>query len=117
MSSAKIGILTVSDRASRGEYEDRGGPAIREYLGDVLSSEWEPVARIVTDDQPLIEETLVELAGPLARCVGGQGALILSGLLHDHVPVALGSFKKFRLEGHKQRKEWSTLLLLSLIHI
>ena len=52
MGSAKIGILTVSDRASRGEYEDRGGPAIREYLGDVLSSEWEPVARIVTDDQP-----------------------------------------------------------------
>lgn len=59
----------------------------------------------------IILETLVELAGPLARCVGGQGALILSGLLHDHVPVALGSFKKFRLEGHKQRKEWSTLLL------
>ena len=60
MAAAKIGILTVSDRASRGEYEDRGGPAIREYLGEVLSSEWEPVARNVTDDQPLIEAALAE---------------------------------------------------------
>ena len=77
MSSAKIGILTVSDRASRGEYEDRGGPAIREYLGDVLSSEWEPVARIVTDDQPLIEEALAEMATAEGCCLivttGGTG--------------------------------------------
>ena len=77
MGSAKIGILTVSDRASRGEYEDRGGPAIREYLGEVLSSEWEPVARIVTDDQPLIEEALAELATAEGCCLivttGGTG--------------------------------------------
>ena len=77
MGSAKIGILTVSDRASRGEYEDRGGPAIREYLGDVLSSEWEPVARIVTDDQPLIEEALAEMATAEGGCLivttGGTG--------------------------------------------
>ena len=68
MATAKIGILTVSDRASRGEYEDRGGPAIREYLAEVLSSEWEPVERIVTDDQPLIEEVLVELATTEGCC-------------------------------------------------
>ena len=77
MATAKIGILTVSDRASRGEYEDRGGPAIREYLDEVLSSGWEPVARIVTDDQPLIEETLVELAETEGCCLvvttGGTG--------------------------------------------
>ena len=77
MGSAKIGILTVSDRASRGEYEDRGGPAIREYLGEVLSSEWEPVARIVTDDQPLIEAALAELAADEGCCLivttGGTG--------------------------------------------
>ena len=69
MDAAKIGILTVSDRASRGEYEDRGGPAIREYLGEVLSSEWEPVARIVTDDQPLIEAALAELAADEGCCL------------------------------------------------
>ena len=77
MATAKIGILTVSDRASRGEYEDRGGPAIREYLDEVLISEWEPVARIVTDDQPLIEEALVELAETegcsLVVTTGGTG--------------------------------------------
>jgi len=77
MSAAKIGILTVSDRASRGEYEDRGGPAIREYLGEVLNSEWEPVARIVTDDQPLIEAALAELAADEGCCLivttGGTG--------------------------------------------
>ena len=38
----RIGILTVSDRASRGEYEDKGGPAIVEFLREVLSCEWEP---------------------------------------------------------------------------
>ena len=77
MDAAKIGILTVSDRASRGEYEDRGGPAIREYLGEVLSSEWEPVARIVTDAQPLIEAALAELAADEGCCLivttGGTG--------------------------------------------
>ena len=77
MATAKIGILTVSDRASRGEYEDRGGPAIREYLAEVLSSEWEPVERIVADDQPLIEEILVELATTEGCCLvvttGGTG--------------------------------------------
>ena len=77
MAAAKIGILTVSARASRGEYEDRGGPAIREYLGEVLSSEWEPVARIVTDAQPLIEEALAALATAEGCCLivttGGTG--------------------------------------------
>ena len=77
MAPAKIGILPVSDRASRGEYEARGGPAIREYLAEVLSSEWEPVERIVADDQPLIEEILVELATTEGCCLvvttGGTG--------------------------------------------
>ena len=48
---ALIGILTVSDRASRGEYEDRGGPAIREYLERTLSSSWEARPEIVADIQ------------------------------------------------------------------
>jgi molybdopterin adenylyltransferase len=47
---ALIGILTVSDRASRGEYEDEGGPAIRGYLAEVLASPWEARERIVPDD-------------------------------------------------------------------
>lgn len=59
--TAKIGILTVSDRASRGEYEDRGGPAIRAYLSDILTNEWEAVAKIVPDDIPQIESALIDM--------------------------------------------------------
>ena len=59
----------------------------------------------------IILETLEELAAPLSRCVGARGSLILSGLLHDHVPPVMRSFRGFRLERNKQRKEWSTLLL------
>ena len=54
---ARIGIVTVSDRASRGEYEDRGGPAIQAYLGEVLSSPWEAVARVIPDERATIEAT------------------------------------------------------------
>jgi molybdopterin adenylyltransferase len=73
----RIGILTISDRASRGEYEDRGGPAIREYFQEVLTSPWEPVARVIPDDQWTIEESLMELCDvehcPLIVTTGGTG--------------------------------------------
>ena len=59
---ARIGIITVSDRASRGEYEDRGGPAIQDYLGEVLTSQWKSEARVISDEQRLIESTLRELS-------------------------------------------------------
>lgn len=75
--AARIGIVTVSDRASRGEYEDRGGPAIREYLAEVLSSPWEAAARVIPDDRSAIEATLRELCDA-ERCAlvvttGGTG--------------------------------------------
>ena len=77
VSPAKIGILTVSDRASRGEYEDRGGPAIREYLDEILSSSWQGVAKIVSDDLPLVEQTLIEMCDQESCCLiittGGTG--------------------------------------------
>jgi molybdopterin adenylyltransferase len=60
--TARIGIVTVSDRASRGEYEDRSGPAIHAYLSEVLTSPWEPMARVVPDERDRIEETLRELS-------------------------------------------------------
>ena len=60
MQKIKIGFVTVSDRASRGEYEDLGGPAMREWMMKALSSEWEPVVRLIEDEQPVIESTLKE---------------------------------------------------------
>ena len=74
---ANIGILTVSDRASQGEYEDRGGPAIRDYLSEVLTSAWHPVARIVPDIPNEIESALIELCDSNGCCLvvttGGTG--------------------------------------------
>ncbi|MEM1245137.1 MAG: molybdopterin adenylyltransferase [Acidobacteriota bacterium] len=74
---ARIGIVTVSDRASRGVYEDRGGPAIQAYLEEVLTSPFETVGRIIPDEQPLIEETLRELSAQDGCCLivttGGTG--------------------------------------------
>ena len=73
----RIGMVTVSDRASRGEYEDRGGPAIRDYLAEVLASPWEGVLRVIADDRSLIEATLGELCDQQGCCLvvttGGTG--------------------------------------------
>jgi molybdopterin adenylyltransferase len=73
----RIGIVTVSDRASRGEYEDLGGPAIREWLTQALRSEWKPVSRVISDEQASIESTLAELADQEQCCLivttGGTG--------------------------------------------
>lgn len=77
MEAARIGIVTVSDRASRGEYEDLGGPAIGQYLSDVLTNRWEPVTRVISDDQEIIETTLKELCDTERCCLvittGGTG--------------------------------------------
>lgn len=74
---ARIGLVTVSDRASRGEYEDRGGPAIHAYLTEVLTSPWEAVSRVIPDEQATVEATLIDLcdhAGcSLVITTGGTG--------------------------------------------
>ncbi len=73
---ALIGILTVSDRASRGEYADEGGPAIREYLHEVLASPWEPRERIVPDDLDTIAAAIRGMADAgccLIVTTGGTG--------------------------------------------
>lgn len=73
----RIGIVTISDRASRGEYDDLGGPAITAYLQEVLAGQWQAVTRIIADEQALIETTLRELAGTEKCCLvvttGGTG--------------------------------------------
>lgn len=73
----RIGILTVSDRASTGVYEDRSGPAIAAYLGEILTSPWQGVPRLVADEEALIADTLIELADREGCCLilttGGTG--------------------------------------------
>ena len=74
---ARIGIVTVSDRASRGDYADAGGPAVREYLANVLTCPFQAVSRVIADDRETIESVLKELCD-LDRCglvvtTGGTG--------------------------------------------
>ena len=74
---ARIGILTISDRASQGVYEDLGGPPIHDWFARALSSAWEGVPRIVPDEQDEIEKALIELADvegcSLVVTTGGTG--------------------------------------------
>lgn len=77
MSKARIGIVTVSDRASAGIYEDLSGKAIIDTLNAYLTSEWEPVYQVIPDEQDQIEATLVRLADEESCCLivttGGTG--------------------------------------------
>jgi molybdopterin adenylyltransferase len=77
MSIARIGLVTVSDRASKGEYEDKGGPAMNAWFKRVLTSPWEAVVRVIPDEQHLIEATLIELSDnfgcSLIVTTGGTG--------------------------------------------
>ena len=77
---AKIGFVTVSDRASRGEYEDLGGPAMMAWFERVLTSEWKAVSRIIPDEQAGIEATIKELADDKGCCLivttGGTGPAV-----------------------------------------
>lgn len=74
---ARIGILTVSDRASQGIYADISGKAIAATLTEYLTSDWEPVYRLIPDEQALIEQTLIELTDQHQCCLvvttGGTG--------------------------------------------
>jgi molybdopterin adenylyltransferase len=72
---ARIGILTISDRASLGVYEDRSGPAIHAWLVRALVSPWQAVARVIPDERAVIENNLIELAETcsLTLTSGGTG--------------------------------------------
>ena len=77
MSDIRIGIVTVSDRASQGVYQDLGGPAIVQYFQEVLNCDWHPVSRLIADDQATIEATLKDLCDAEGCCLvvttGGTG--------------------------------------------
>jgi molybdopterin adenylyltransferase len=77
LSRARIGIVTVSDRASAGTYKDLSGPAIRETLQVFLKSPWEEHYRLIPDEGPGIEATLRQLCDEEGCCLvlttGGTG--------------------------------------------
>ena len=72
----KVGIVSISDRASSGTYEDKGLPALRDWLGQALLNPLSFEARLIPDEQALISETLVSLADlgcALILTTGGTG--------------------------------------------
>ncbi|WP_172203881.1 molybdopterin adenylyltransferase [Niveibacterium sp. COAC-50] len=73
----RIGLVSISDRASSGVYEDKGLPALTEWFGAALRSPWQSETRLIPDEQAVIEATLIELCD-LAGChlvltTGGTG--------------------------------------------
>lgn len=72
-----IGLVSISDRASSGVYEDQGLPALREWFGAAMASPWRMENRLIPDEQPVIEQTLIELADTvgchLVMTTGGTG--------------------------------------------
>ncbi|MFO1308207.1 MAG: molybdopterin adenylyltransferase [Burkholderiales bacterium] len=77
MTDFTIGLVSVSDRASRGVYEDQGLPALEAWLGTAIRTPWRVEKRLIPDEQPVIERTLVELADvagcDLVLTTGGTG--------------------------------------------
>jgi len=74
---AKIGIITVSDRASAGIYEDISGHAIIDTLNEYLTSPWIPVYKVIPDEQDIIEQTMKDMVDneecSLVVTTGGTG--------------------------------------------
>ncbi|HET7764632.1 MAG TPA: molybdopterin adenylyltransferase [Burkholderiales bacterium] len=72
-----IGLVSISDRASSGVYKDEGIPALEEFFGRALASPWRTVKRLIPDELPVIESTLIELVDrekcQLVLTTGGTG--------------------------------------------
>lgn len=73
----RVGLVSVSDRASAGVYRDEGLPGLRQWLARALRSPWQAIERLIADERPLIERTLIELVDDrgcdLVLTTGGTG--------------------------------------------
>lgn len=77
MNTLRIGLVSISDRASSGVYQDKGIPALEEWLASALTTPFEIQTRLIPDEQPIIEQTLCELVDEmschLVLTTGGTG--------------------------------------------
>ena len=75
--SLLIGLVSISDRASAGVYEDKGIPSLTEWFTAALASKWRMETRLIPDERPVIERTLIELVDivgcHLVLTTGGTG--------------------------------------------
>jgi len=77
---ARIGLVSISDRASQGLYQDLGLPGLRAWLESAITSDWEPIERLIPDEQEEISKTLVNLIDDtkcdLVFTTGGTGPTV-----------------------------------------
>src|SRR5436189_6475530 len=77
MSELLIGLVSISDRAAAGLYDDKGIPSLNEWFATALKTPWRVEARLIPDEQAVIERTLVELVDivgcHLVLTTGGTG--------------------------------------------
>ena len=77
MNTLRIGLVSISDRASSGVYEDKGIPALEAWLATALTTPFEIQTRLIPDEQPIIEQTLCDLVDEmschLVLTTGGTG--------------------------------------------
>jgi len=73
----RVGLVSISDRASSGVYQDQGLPELKAWIDGALLTAWEPFTRLIPDEQPQIEKTLIELVDvekcDLVLTTGGTG--------------------------------------------
>ncbi|MEY3932707.1 MAG: molybdochelatase MogA, involved in Moco biosynthesis, partial [Pseudomonadota bacterium] len=73
----KIGLISISDRASKGEYEDQGIPHLKAWLQKALTSPFETIEKIIPDERPIIESSLIHFVDidlcDLILTTGGTG--------------------------------------------
>lgn len=104
----RIGIINVSDRASRGEYEDLPGKAIEATLREYLVSPWEKVYAVIPDEQALIEDTLKDMADRQGCCLivtsGGTGPAV-----RDVTPEATEAVCSKMMPGFGERMRTESL--------
>lgn len=104
----KIGILTVSDRASRGEYEDRGGPACEEWLRGVITTEVEIRRQITPDGRAEVANALRDMAD-----VWGAGLILATGgtgpAPRDRTPEAVADVIDFDMPGFGEAMRMANL--------
>tara|TARA_B100000925_G_scaffold289594_2_gene272795 strand:- start:5613 stop:6143 length:531 start_codon:yes stop_codon:yes gene_type:complete len=74
---AKIGVVTISDRAFTGIYDDESGPAVIDTLNQIINSKWIPITKLIPDEKNEIEKTLIQLVDVENCCLiittGGTG--------------------------------------------
>ncbi|WP_312527563.1 molybdopterin adenylyltransferase [Paracoccus sp. (in: a-proteobacteria)] len=109
---AHIAIVTVSDRASRGEYEDKGGPGAEDWLRATITSPMQITRRIIPDGRDYVAACLRELADGSADLVRADLILITGGTgpgLRDETPEGMADVIEKELPGFGEEMRRASL--------